>query len=651
MNRGRYPKPATQCRCLLASALLAFGSSAWASTAIRVSGADLSPAETRATEELVGAAFARLPRKWRDGLDTRIELVWRNDLPAEVHGRARGWRLSMDRSLLPGWMEASRRLSDAAGRGDRIAGPGRAALATLIHELAHYYDRTPQGHLSKDPRLLDLAGWQVSPLRLGLRNPRNAFSDRSPDLYELTDPVEFVAVNLEHFLLDPEYACRRPGLHRYFSEHFGIAPASADCAPGTVFVQASVEASESLLLQIDPERVYGIDYLLAEPDERIMSRWGHGMLRLVVCAPGRPRGPDCRLDLLHHRVLSFRAFVDDVQISSWRGLTGSYPSRLFVLPLDQVIEEYTRIELRGLQSVPLRLERTEITELLERAARLHWSYDGRYYFLSNNCAVETFKLLHDGIPRLADERLASITPTGLLKRLRRAGIADTRVLDDPEEAKRLGYRFEAMNAHYQAVFAVARDSLELPQREVRDWLNASPGKRARFLDMADLRASAALLLLEQAALRREELHARDDLKRLLPKMRRPGSAGPGAAHRQAEPPAPDPGMATDPSTVEGALAAALELEALLGRPAALLSGEGYGLPQREERALLERTTADHAVRWRQLHLDLRGAARDWLPASRRAALEDIEANLDTLGRRLRQLHRASGGFQLPERAD
>src|SRR6185295_17342848 len=293
----------------------------------------------------------------------------------------------------------------------------RAALAAVIHELAHFYDRTPQGGLSRDPRLLDLAGWQVSPMRLGLRISHNSFSDRSPDGYELESSVEFVAVNLEYFLLDPAYACRRPALYRYFAAHFGDAPRQADCAPDFVYLQAGADADLPPLLQLDPERVYAIDYLFAEGNERPMSHWGHSMLRLVICAPGRARGPDCRLDLQYHQVLSFRAFVGDVQISSWRGLTGSYPSRLFVLPLEQVIDEYTKVELRGLESIPLRLDPAEIAALLERTARLHWSYDGRYYFFSNNCAVETFKLLHDGVPRLAGERLASITPTGLLHRL------------------------------------------------------------------------------------------------------------------------------------------------------------------------------------------------------------------------------------------
>ncbi|MEM8205539.1 DUF4105 domain-containing protein, partial [Morganella morganii] len=76
-----------------------------------------------------------------------------------------------------------------------------------------------------------------------------------------------------------------------------------------------------------------------------------------------------RLDLDQHLVLSYRAFVGDLQLSSWDGLTGAYPSRLFVLPLSQVIEEYTKVELRSLASVPLKLDREEVASLVERAAQ------------------------------------------------------------------------------------------------------------------------------------------------------------------------------------------------------------------------------------------------------------------------------------------
>jgi hypothetical protein len=600
----------------LASCLFAFALPAQAALQLQVADDGLTPAQREASRQILDNAVHLLPQTWSEALD-RIDIEWRDDLPEYVHGRARGRRIRLDRALLDGWIA---RPADAAANHPAT----RAALAAVIHELAHHYDRTPRGRLSQDPRLLDLAGWQVSPARLGLRRARNDFSDRSPDRYELTSPTEFVAVNLEYFLLDPSYACRRPALHRHFAARFRVAPPRGDCAPGFVYLQAGGDARQSPLLQLDPERVYAVDYLFAEGNDRVMSRWGHSMLRLVICAPGRAPGPDCRLDLQHHQVLSFRAFVDDAQISSLRGLTGSYPSRLFVLPLDQVVEEYTQVQLRGLRSIPLRLQRDEIAMLLERAARLHWNYDGRYYFLGNNCAVETFKLLHDGIPRLAGERLASITPTALLRRLRRAGIADTGVIDDRTEAMRLGYYFAPASAHYQAMLDVARQELGMPQARVEDWLDLAPEQRQPWLQSADLRAGAALLLLERAALRRQELLARDELKRRL--LDRDAAMGDAQARES--------------------LHDFLQLEGLLSRPATLVPGGGYGLPQREERTWLRDAGAERVAQWRQQGTQLRDDARRWLPPPRLAALDATEANLDLLGERLRRMHLERGGLQV-----
>ena len=619
MNLRRRRRPLRTIRSWLALCLLACAGQAQATLQLQPADRSLTPAQAQATRQLLDDAAQRLPPAWADALRKPVSVEWRDDLPAQVHGRAMAQRILLDRALLDAWMARP----PQAG----IEHPAtRAALAAVIHELAHLYDRTPQGRLSRDPRLLDLAGWQVSPMRWGLRTSHNAFSDRSPDRYELDSPVEFVAVNLEYFLLDPAYACRRPALYRYFAAHLRASPTQADCAAGLVYLQADAGAGQSPLLQIDPDRVYAVDYLFAEGNDRAMSRWGHSMLRLVICAPGRARGPDCRLDLQYHRVLSFRAFVDDVQISSWRGLTGSYPSRLFVLPLEQVIDEYTKTELRGLRSLPLKLDPAETAALLERAARLHWSYDGRYYFLSNNCAVETFKLLHDGVPRLAGERLASITPTGLLRRLQRAGIADITVLDDPEQARRLGYYFEPSSAHYQAMFEVAKQSLHLPQSEVQDWLDLAPGERAPWLQRGDLRASAALLLLEQAALRRQELLARDELKRRF--------LGRGADR------------SSDDAQALAALQDFLRLEGFLSRPAALLPEGGYGLPQHDERDALTRESSRYAAQWQQQREQLHADARRWLPRQSQATLLATEANIGSLGRRLRELHLEQGGLQL-----
>jgi len=597
-------------RAWLLAGLLVAAAPLQAALRIEVDPQGLSATELQASQTLVSRTQQLLPAKFAREFDATVALRWREDLPDAVHGRAHGDRIGLRRPLLEGWM----RRDPAAGDAD----PGaRAALAALIHELTHVLDRSPRGGLSRAPRLLDLAGWPVQPLRLGLRARHNDLRDRSPDAYELASPAEFVAVNFEHFVLDPAYACARPGLHRHLADRFGEPPARAampDCPRQLPFVAAGQGGAMLQRLALDPARIQSVDYLFAEASDRPMSRWGHAMLRLVVCAPGRSRGPDCRLDLQHHVVLSFRAFVDDVQLSSWRGLTGSYPSRLFVLPLEQVVDEYTRVELRGLQSIPLRLDDGEIAGLLERAARMHWSYDGRYRFIDNNCAVETWKLLNDGVPRLSRTRLRSITPTGLLRRLEREGVADVSALGDAEHALRQGYRFASMGKHFDAMFAIADASLDLPAADARAWFALDPALRAQFVERGDLRTSAALLVLEEAALRREQAQARETLKQRI--LRGDGASG-EAAERVRQ------------LLADGAWA---------GRPALLLEDEGYGLPQTQElerlAALLERDDARLRTLRDALHLQ----AREWLPPVQLARLEETERNIERLGGRLRAVH-------------
>ena len=572
---------------------------------------ELAAGEHAATVQLLEQAQALLPPAWAGALQRPLAFSWRDDLPEGVHGRARGGAIALRRELLDAWMQRDA----SAGLDDPRA---RRPLAAAIHELAHLYDLGRAGRLSADPRLLDLAGWQLAALRPG-RRARNDMRDRSPDHYELHSPREYVAVNLEHYLLDPDYACRRPQLAAYFDAHFGRqspGPA-AGCAPGLAFVRDAI-GHEQAWRELDPRRIHRVDYLLAEGNERAMSRWGHSMLRLVVCAPGREPGPDCRLDLEHHLVLSFRAFVGDVQISSWRGLTGSYPSRLFVLPLGQVVDEYTRVKMRGLRSVPLALSPGEIEALVTRAAQLHWNYDGRYLFVANNCAVETFKLLHDGVPRLAALRLDSITPNGLLRKLHANGVtAAAEVPADPAEQARLGYWFEPANAHHEALYTVARDELDLSPPDAAAWLALPPDQRAPALQRAGLRAAAALLVLESAALRRQEALARDELKRRwLAQSRELHEAG----------------------DLAGPLQEFLRLGGAFSRPASWLDDvDGYGLPQAAERAVLvSRVQQDAADRQHQAAA-LEAGIRRLLPPARREVLQGTEANLDLIGARLQEL--------------
>lgn len=644
----------------LLALLLATATAVQADLRLQLDTDGLSAAERQFSQQLIDEAMATLPPSFVHRLDRQVRVRWQDDLPANAYGRiTRLDALSLNARLLPRLLDP---LQAGAPSGRPHGNLHREVLATVVHELTHLYDRArlwPAAErnllqrcqarvasigavgladecrgqdarrftLSDDPRLLDLAGWQQAVGKRGKREQDNGQNSRSPDLYELSNPREFVAVNLEYFLLDPSYACRRPALQRYFATHFAWTPGKQQaCADGYAYLNAGRDFARQPLGQLDPERVYQVDYLLAEPNQQWASRWGHSMLRLVICAPGRPRGPDCRLDLQEHLVLSYRAFVGDVQLSSWDGLTGAYPSRLFVLPLAQVIEEYTKVELRGLASVPLKLQRSELEQLVERAAELHWNYDGDYWFLSNNCAVETLKLLRTGTDRDELQTLDSIMPNGLLEILDGRGLTDHSVLADPREALRLGYRFDSFRERYQAMFAVLRTQLPVPQEQVEDWLQLPAEQRRSWFERANLRASAALLLLEQAALRRQILLAQEDLKQRYLKAR-----------EQQQ-----PGFAEADSTLRQILANS----GFLSRPAELLEA-GYGLPQRSEWQRLEQESTTRQQTLRQLSDDLDHEVRRLLEPQRLAELEAGEANLKQLGTHLRHLHKDSGGLVLP----
>ncbi|SDV08183.1 DUF7844 domain-containing protein [Pseudomonas mucidolens] len=645
----------------LAASVLLFGGTAQAELQLRLKTDGLSRAEQQASQTLLDEAMQALPPRFIAQLDRRIDVSWSDDMPGNAYGQASlVSELNLNHKLLASLTDGSA----ATRKTHRPHGTVRQELlATVLHELTHIYDRArlwPTAErslirrcsrqnnvtgliglpdqcrgqndrrftLSDDPRLLDLAGWPQYVGRRGAREQHNRQAARSPDLYEITNPKEFVAVNMEYFLLDPSYACRRPALYRYYKEHFGWAPPVKDtCAKTFAFLNAGNDFAKTPLGQVDPERVYAIDYLLAEANQNLVSRWGHSMLRLVICAPGRPRGPDCRLDLDQHLVLSYRAFVGDVQLSSWDGLVGKYPSRLFILPLAQVIDEYTKTELRGLASVPLILTRQEINDTVEHAAEMHWSYDGNYYFLSNNCAVEGLKLLRSGSanPRLT--ALDNITPNGLLEVLAARGLADTSVLDDRREALRLGYHFDSFRERYQAMFEVLRKRLPIKQTQVEDWLALSAEQRRPWFAQADLRTSAALLLLEQASFRKQLMLAQDEVKQRYLGARELKNGGMDKAN----------------ATLQQILANS----GFLSRPAELLDSSGYGLPQPKEWQRLESQSAVRQKQLQSLTGELDKEVRALLEPSRAAEIAACEANLKQVGEHLRALHKAAGGLQLP----
>lgn len=547
---------------------------------LRLDPAGLDAMQQAQARHLLDSTAALLPAAWQ--ADGRV-LDLRFDRQLADNQAGHHWRGKI--SLNPALLSA-----------EAASGPDRAR-ASLIHEIAHAFDRQG-GRWSSAPVFRRLAGWD----RLG---SDNAYRLRSPDDYERHSPAESFAVNLEGFLLDPAYACRRPALAAWYAQQFGPpALPTADCAPGLPWLAATGSSGGVAIEQIDPARVYAVDYLLADSGGPPMSRFGHSMLRLVICAPGREPGERCRMDLSHHRVLSFRAFVDDVQVSSWAGLTGGYPSRLFLLPLDQVIDEYNRVELRDLHAWPLALQPAQIHRLLQAAARVHWEYDGDYTFIGNNCAVETGRLLDTALAPAGGRHYRDTFPRGVLRQLVADGLAagNPAGQDDPAG----GLWFPSARAEYDSLFAQLRAAGQVPPMALMAWLDAPAARRGELPEQPTLEQAAAWLVLERAALRRAELRALASLK---PRLRQSPA-------------------------LQGALDGWLAWLRHVDAPGRLPIG-GYGLPQAAElasaEAALQPLLADGPSQWQQLQQQAEAA----LAPAMQAQLTQGRQRLARIGELLR----------------
>lgn len=333
----------------------------------------------------------------------------------------------------------------------------RLALASVLHEVVHAYDL--QAGLSRDPRYRHLVRFDRQGILRRLAS-RNLLWTRSPDPYEGHSLPESLAVNVEYFLLDPEYRCRRPASYQFFEDTLRYRPHPQASCQVNYRVYHRGEA-----LSVDPARIYQVHYLLAARGQGIASRFGHSMFRLVVCNESRPTvGPECMEDVQDHIVIGFGANLQsDLLISPWKGLTGGYVSQLFIKPLSTVLIEYTEHERRGLDSLPLRLTADEQQQFLRRALEIYWSYSGRYYFLSNNCASESLSLLKSASADARLHRIEVITPTGLRDALQRQGlIALPHLPDGPAglaAREQAGFYFPSQAARYQAAFAALRPHL------------------------------------------------------------------------------------------------------------------------------------------------------------------------------------------------
>lgn len=265
------------------------------------------------------------------------------------------------------------------------------ARATLIHEIAHIADRTLNISNSKSYRSFSATKASALPF-LPFFKIKNIKDHRSPDPYEYKSSKEHFAVNLEFALLDPHFKCARPATYKLLNRLLGadLSPLSS-CGPFPIVLNDG----KFQVKNIDPGALYEIHYLEASSGKNVESRFGHSMFRMVFCKDKTRMGPSCRNDISEHIVVSYAAneTLSSKTAKIFNGLVGGYTTNLFLIPLKETLKIYNNTEERDLFSYPLRLTQSQKDFFLQKVIEEHWTYFGKYLFLSNNCASESSRLL------------------------------------------------------------------------------------------------------------------------------------------------------------------------------------------------------------------------------------------------------------------
>lgn len=370
---------------------------------------------------------------------------------------------------------------------------------------------------ARSAEFLNISGWINKGLLVRKRVNLNQAFDRSPDPQEFKSIEDTFAINYEFFMKDPAYKCRRPTYYQYFSQLLSVKPfENEQCEANKKVTLISESAKSSSLMtarELDPERIYQIHYLFAGKGKQMMSRWGHAMFRIILCAPGRAVGPECLNDYAHHIVVSYRANVEDMNIDYSKGISGAYASQLFLMNMSEVVDEYTKGEFRDIISLPIKMDRDQIRLFTDRLLEYYWSYKGRYYFLTNNCATEAMNLLRSAFPGNQKMQNANIVhPLGLYDFLVKTGLTNPELLNDRKQAAKMGYLFPGVSEKLQRSLDLFADkSVSFEQFALK--LSAPERKAyyekalAQSEDKARLTANA-LRLEEQILLSRQQIFAK-----------------------------------------------------------------------------------------------------------------------------------------------
>jgi len=348
-----------------------------------------------------------------------------------IYGRARTRRgvefVELNERFLPDILSGPGHAREYPGNHGTVY---RLAMGTLFHELAHlaakrlpvservwvrrrrHHYSARRWHLTRrsvpcpdSQQFLDVIGWD-SPTK-----PRNTLRFRSPNTYECVNSVEYFAVNMEYFLLDPSYRQRRPRLHAALCE---ILDTAVDSRPeGHCFIPTSEDAAK-----VPIGKLKTVQILKIEPARSLVSRFGHLMIRFLF---------EEHDGEVADVVAEFSAYADNPL--DWRlGVWGGYPSRLTFHRFPFIAMRYNVLQNREIAGIPLQLTPTQRTRLLQRALEMYWEYRGEYRFFSRNCSTEIYDLIRSIGMDSPRPRYPPRTPAAVCTLLTRENLLEEDVL-------------------------------------------------------------------------------------------------------------------------------------------------------------------------------------------------------------------------------
>lgn len=347
---------------------------------------------------------------------------------------------------------------------------------TIDHSNHHSFHRSCSDYLhskrsvSESPYFLNLSGRNLK----GLEVPgyHTNFNDsRSLNPHEFISAEDAFAHQMEFYLLDENYPCRRPSMTLYFDNIFGHQKfRHKKCSLNTV-VHTSFDplnAARGLRpVDLNPKNVYQIHYLFAGKGPQMMSKWGHTLIRVVMCPPNQAHGEHCLTDTTDDVVISFLALAG-LSINNIDGLSGKYKSYLFMEDVTKIVKEYGQREFRDTVSLPIAMDAAQMERFIYHALEVYWSYEGRYFFLTNNCASEAMKLFRAAFwNHFEMQTYSSVSPLHVYRDLNRYGkfVPEKRLIDDKiitqnkDRAVALTYFFPGYSENLEMAFKVLVDDL------------------------------------------------------------------------------------------------------------------------------------------------------------------------------------------------